>query len=61
MRVDGQLILNSLPQRIDAAESSLGLAYGPEDSVLDALAEGRLVRVLEAWCPDFTGYHLYYP
>ncbi len=61
MRVDGQLILNSLPQRIDAAENGLGLAYVPEDAVQDALAEGRLVRVLEARCPAFAGYHLYYP
>lgn len=61
VRVDGQLILNSLPQRIDAAENCLGLAYVPEDAVQDALAESRLVRVLEAWCPAFTGYHLYYP
>lgn len=61
VRVDGQLILNSLPQRIDAAEKGLGLAYVPEDAVQDALAESRLVRVLEAWCPAFTGYHLYYP
>lgn len=61
VRVDGQLILNSLPQRIDAAENGLGLAYVPEDAVQDALADSRLVRVLEAWCPAFTGYHLYYP
>lgn len=61
VRVDGQMILNSLPQRIDAAENGLGLAYVPEDAVQDALAESRLVRVLEAWCPAFTGYHLYYP
>ncbi|MFB4414605.1 LysR family transcriptional regulator [Enterobacter hormaechei subsp. steigerwaltii] len=61
VRVDGQLILNSLPQRIDAAENGLGLAYVPEDAVQDALAESRLVRVLEVWCPAFTGYHLYYP
>ena len=25
------------------------------------LAAGRLVRVLEDWCPPFAGYHLYYP
>lgn len=61
VRVDGQLILNSLPQRIDAAENGLGLVYVPEDAVQDALAESRLVRVLEARCPAFTGYHLYYP
>lgn len=23
--------------------------------------EGRLVQVLEDWCPSFPGYHLYYP
>jgi DNA-binding transcriptional LysR family regulator len=61
VRVEGQITLNSLPQRIDAAESGLGLAYVPEDSVQQALAEGRLIRVLEAWTPSFPGYHLYYP
>jgi DNA-binding transcriptional LysR family regulator len=25
------------------------------------LAAGRLTRVLEDWCPPFSGYHLYYP
>ena len=41
MRVEGQLILNSLPQRIDAAEAGLGLAYVPDDCVAEALASGR--------------------
>lgn len=44
--VEGQLTLNSLPQRIDAAESGLGLAYVPDDCVEEALVAGRLVRVL---------------
>ncbi|HDR2715585.1 TPA: LysR family transcriptional regulator [Enterobacter roggenkampii] len=61
VRVDGQLTLNNLSQRIDAAENGLGLAYVPESSVLDALNQGRLVRVLESWCPTFEGYRLYYP
>lgn len=61
VRVDGQLTLNNLPQRIDAAESGMGLAYVPEDTVREALDQGRLLRVLEAWCPPFDGYHLYYP
>jgi hypothetical protein len=25
------------------------------------IADGRLVRVLEEWCPPFAGYHFYYP
>jgi len=61
VRVEGQLTLNSLTQRIDAAENGLGLAYVPEDTVQDAIAKGRLIRVLEAWCSAFDGYHLYYP
>ncbi len=61
VRVEGQLILNSLPQRIDAAEAGLGLAYVPDDCVAEALASGRLVRVLAEWTPAFPGYHLDYP
>jgi len=61
VRVDGQLTLNNLPQRLDAAAAGLGLAYVPEDTVETELADGRLIRVLESWCPSFEGYHLYYP
>jgi DNA-binding transcriptional LysR family regulator len=32
-----------------------------EDQVRTGLSRGRLKRVLEDWCPSFTGYHLYYP
>jgi DNA-binding transcriptional LysR family regulator len=32
-----------------------------EDHVDRQIAEGRLVRVLDDWCPAFSGYHLYYP
>lgn len=61
VRVEGQLTLNNLPQRIDAAEAGLGLAYVPEDTVQDAIAKGRLIPALQAWCSYFDGYHLYYP
>ncbi|MNO87469.1 transcriptional regulator [compost metagenome] len=61
VRVDGQLTLNSLPQRIDAAVAGLGLAYVPEDTVQHAIAGGQLIQVLDSWCPYFDGYHLYYP
>lgn len=61
VRVEGQLTLNNLPQRIDAAENGLGLAYVPEDTVQEAIAQGRLIPVLQEWCQTFDGYHLYYP
>ncbi len=61
VRVEGQLIANTLRQRLDAALAGLGLAYVPEDTVLEHISRGRLKRVLEDWCSSFSGYHLYYP
>ncbi|BES85644.1 hypothetical protein PEC302107_39050 [Pectobacterium araliae] len=60
VRVEGPLTMNSLRQRVDAAQIGLGVAYVPEDSVQDAIASGRLIRVLTEWCPPFPGYYLYY-
>jgi DNA-binding transcriptional LysR family regulator len=33
----------------------------PEGLVQPHTAKGRLKRVLEDWCPPFSGYHLWYP
>jgi DNA-binding transcriptional LysR family regulator len=61
VRVEGQLIFNSVFQILNAALAGFGLAYVPEDLAQTHLAEGRLKRVLEEWCPHWSGYHLYYP
>lgn len=61
MRVDGQLVFNSITPILAAALDGFGVAYLPEDQVLPHVHAGRLVRVLEDWCPPFPGYHLYYP
>lgn len=61
VRVDGQLVLNDVDMIVTAAVAGFGLACLPEDHFGEAFAEGRLVRVLEDWCPPFPGYHLYYP
>jgi DNA-binding transcriptional LysR family regulator len=61
VRVDGPLVFNNLALRINATLAGFGIAYLPEDQVLAHIAEGRLVRLLEDWCPPFSGYHLYYP
>jgi DNA-binding transcriptional LysR family regulator len=61
VRVDGQLVLNSAFQMLNAALAGFGLAYVPEDLAQPHFSEGRLERVLEDWCPPFPGYHLYYP
>lgn len=61
VRVEGQLTFNHLPARIDAAISGMGLSFVPEDTVANALADGKLETVLEPWCEPFQGYYLYYP
>jgi DNA-binding transcriptional LysR family regulator len=61
VRVDGQLVFNNIFQVRDAALDGFGLAYVPEDLAQPHLSKGRLVRVLEDWCPSWSGYHLYYP
>jgi DNA-binding transcriptional LysR family regulator len=61
VRVEGQLVFNTIALRLDAALQGLGLAYMLEDVVEEHIREGRLVRVLADWCEPFTGYHLYYP
>ncbi|MEB6337000.1 LysR family transcriptional regulator [Serratia rhizosphaerae] len=61
VRVEGQLTLNLLSERMDAVLSGFGLACVPEDLVQEQVASGELVQVLQEWCPSFPGYYLYYP
>jgi DNA-binding transcriptional LysR family regulator len=59
--VEGPLVFNGTAPMLDAALAGFGLAYVPEDMVQEHISEGRLIRVLEDWCPPYPGYHLYYP
>ena len=61
IHVEGQLVVNTSIHIAVAAVGGLGIAYLPEREFSPHLEEGRLVRVLEDWCPPFPGYHLYYP
>jgi DNA-binding transcriptional LysR family regulator len=61
VRVEGQLVFNTLGPTLEASLAGVAIAYLPEDVVAPDLAAGRLLRVLEDWCPPFPGYHLYYP
>jgi len=61
VRVEGRLTLNDPLLILEAVEAGFGLACLPEDQARGRLAQGRLVRVLQDWCPPFAGYHLYYP
>ena len=61
VRVDGPLIFNTAPPQVDASLAGLGISLLPEDELMAHVDAGRLVRVLQDWCPKFAGYHLYYP
>jgi len=57
----GQLTLDNPEIMAEAAISGLGIAYVPERVVSRSLADARLVKVLEDWCPRIPGLFLYYP
>jgi len=61
VRVPGQLVFNDAAAVADAALAGLGLAFLCVDDFAPHIAAGRLIRVLQDWCPPFAGYHLYYP
>ncbi|WP_369933125.1 LysR family transcriptional regulator [Xanthomonas tesorieronis] len=61
VRVEGQVIFSTSPPIVRAALDGLGIAFLPEQEFAPHLEQGRLLRVLEDWCPPFSGYHLYYP
>lgn len=46
---------------IQAAIDGAGFFLAFEGHVREAVAEGRLVTVLDDWCPPFPGPFLYYP
>jgi DNA-binding transcriptional LysR family regulator len=59
--VDGPLISNDNQFMIEAARQGLGLGMFMLDLVREDLERGRLLAVLENWCPPFPGFYLYYP
>ncbi|MBY5821998.1 LysR family transcriptional regulator [Rhizobium leguminosarum] len=61
VRMNGPLIMNDGLMLEAAALDGIALAYTFESQVAQYVEDGRLVRVLEDWCPPFSGYHLYYP
>lgn len=61
LRVSGQWVFNNSSSIARAALAGHGLAFVPEDMVLEHVTEGRLIRVLDDWCDPYQGYYLYYP
>lgn len=60
-QVGGQLIVNDEVLAAAAVRAGAGLGYMMEHDVAGEIADGRLVQVLDEWCPAFPGCYLYYP
>ena len=59
--VTGRLVGSDLRMRLAACLAGVGIGYFFETEVAEAIADGRLVRLLEDWTPPFPGCYLYYP
>lgn len=59
--VSGSLIVDDLELVIRGAVDGVGLAFVAEQEIVAELADGRLIRVLQEWCPPFPGFFIYYP
>jgi DNA-binding transcriptional LysR family regulator len=60
VRVDATITVNDTNVIIESALAGVGFAYMLEDVVAEHIAAGRLVQVLDEWCPPSSGFHLYY-
>ena len=59
---EGSLMVNVPDMAVRAAVDGVGLLYASWHYVKDAIADGRLVSLLESWQPaEANGFFLYYP
>ncbi len=59
--VGGPLTLNKSDAMMAAALKGVGIAYVSMASARRHIDKGRLVLLLDEWCPTFPGLSLYYP
>nr|AOS95270.1 LysR family regulatory helix-turn-helix protein [uncultured bacterium] len=59
--VNGPLVVDDLELVIRGALDGVGLAFVGEQEVASYLADGKLIRVLQDWCPPYAGFFIYYP
>jgi DNA-binding transcriptional LysR family regulator len=58
---DGRLTVNDAHQAVRVAGDGLGLARVLEDYASPLVEAGRVVTVLDDWCPRIPSWYLYYP
>ncbi|WP_395027238.1 LysR family transcriptional regulator [Comamonas odontotermitis] len=57
----GNAVFNDDDSMLHGAVQGVGLVQHIDLCVRRHLADGSLVRVLDAWCPPFPGFYLYVP
>ena len=45
---------------VSAATQGMGIAFVPENYAKEQINSGNLITILEDWCPDEAGFHLYF-
>jgi DNA-binding transcriptional LysR family regulator len=61
IRTSGSFVGNDGDLAAAAVRAGAGLGYLLESDVTEDLVSGRLIQVLDAWCPRFQGCYLYHP
>jgi DNA-binding transcriptional LysR family regulator len=59
--VPARVVANDFSLMLQLTLSGLGVTMGFEEAVRPYIERGQVVAVLEAYCPPFPGYYLYYP
>ncbi|WP_445678924.1 LysR substrate-binding domain-containing protein [Radicibacter daui] len=61
VEVNGPVTLSDMDMMPLAATQGAGFAFTFHSQTETLVAEGRLIRVLEDWCPFYPGFFFYYP
>lgn len=61
VNIPPRIIVSEMQAIHRAALAGLGLAFISEWFIQDELRSGKLISVLDEWCPTFGGLRLYYP
>lgn len=60
-RVRGQAVFSNAGHILNAALDGAGLGFLPEELVAEHIRGGRLLSVMEDWCPLWPGLYAFYP
>jgi len=59
--VEPEFTTNDMALMIRLAIADAGITFGMEESFRPSIARNELIPILEAYCPYFAGFYLYYP